>query len=244
MPWAVQMTATYLGVKGTHGVQQFLPNSYPFGSANPCPSCPSGFVYETSGGNSTRQSGQLQLRRRLRGGFAASLLYTYSKSIDDDATLGGQGHQSSASQTDFSAGSSTSSSAKRADCAGLARSQGGKIAVFLRSATSAQSAGAIHHRPGTRRGNAARRLARQSAEGVDAADAVERRHRLARDANLSRRRSRHWLDGAAAAQPYRRLNIRRTERRAPQCCRLHCSRLRRMGHCRQKLHYRAKSVQP
>jgi Carboxypeptidase regulatory-like domain len=111
MPWAVQMTATYLGVKGTHGVQQFLPNSYPFDSANPCTSCPSGFVYETSGGNSTRQSGQLQLRRRLRAGFAASLLYTYSKSIDDDATLGGQGHQSSASQTDFSAGSSTSSPA-------------------------------------------------------------------------------------------------------------------------------------
>jgi hypothetical protein len=111
LPWAMQMTATYLGVKGTHGVQEFLPNSYPLGAANPCPECPAGFVYETSGGNSTRQSGQLQLRRRLRGGFAASLLYTYSKSIDDDATLGGQGHQSSASQTDFSSGSSASSSA-------------------------------------------------------------------------------------------------------------------------------------
>jgi hypothetical protein len=111
LPWALQMTATYLGVKGTHGVQQFLPNSYPLGADNPCSACSVGFVYETSGGNSTRQSGQLQLRRRLRGGFAASLLYTYSKSIDDDAMLGGQGHQSSASQTDFSADSSTSSSA-------------------------------------------------------------------------------------------------------------------------------------
>ncbi len=110
LPWALQMTVTYLGVKGTHGVQQFLPNSYPLGATDPCPSCPSGFVYETSGGNSTRESGQLQLRRRLRAGFAASLLYTYSKSIDDDATLGGQGHQSSASQTDFSSGSSASSS--------------------------------------------------------------------------------------------------------------------------------------
>jgi hypothetical protein len=105
LPWAMQMTATYLGVKGTHGVQQFLPNSYPLGAANPCPACPSGFIYETSGGNSTRQSGQLQLRRRLRAGFAASLLYTYSKSIDNDAMLGGQGHQSSASQTDFSSAS-------------------------------------------------------------------------------------------------------------------------------------------
>ena len=107
LPWALQMTATYLGVKGTHGIQQFFPNSYPLGAADPCPHCLSGFVYETTGGNSTRQSGQLQLRRRLRAGFAASLLYTYSKSIDDDAALGGQGHQSStsASQTDFSTSS-------------------------------------------------------------------------------------------------------------------------------------------
>ncbi len=112
LPWALQMTATYLGVKGTHGVQQFLPNSYPLGAANPCRDCPAGFIYETSGGNSTRQSGQLQLRRRLRGGFAASLLYTYSKSIDDDAMLGGQGHQSNASQTDFSSGSPSSGSAQ------------------------------------------------------------------------------------------------------------------------------------
>ena len=85
LPGAVQLTATYLGVKGTHGPQQFLPNTYPIGSANLCADCPSGFVYQTSGGNSTRQAGQLQLRRRLRDGFTASLLYTYSKSIDDDA---------------------------------------------------------------------------------------------------------------------------------------------------------------
>jgi trimeric autotransporter adhesin len=99
LPGAMQLTATYLGVKGTHGVQEFLPNSYPLGGANPCPSCPSGFVYETSGGNSTRQSGQVQLRRRLRNGFTALLLYTYSKSIDDDAMLGGEGHTSSVSQS-------------------------------------------------------------------------------------------------------------------------------------------------
>ena len=110
LPWALQMVATYLGVKGTHGVQQFLPNSYALGAADPCPSCPSGFIYETSSGNSTRQSGQMQLRRRLRGGFATSLLYTYSKSIDDDAMFGGQGNQSNASQTDFSAGSAASPS--------------------------------------------------------------------------------------------------------------------------------------
>jgi trimeric autotransporter adhesin len=92
MPGALQLTATYLGVKGTRGVQQFLPNTYPIGAANPCTSCPAGFVYQTSGGDSTREAGQVQLRRRLRNGFTASLLYTYSKSIDDDAMLGGQGH--------------------------------------------------------------------------------------------------------------------------------------------------------
>jgi len=92
LPFALQMTATYLGVKGTRGVQEFLPNTYPIGAVNRCPSCPVGFEYRTSGGDSTRQSGQLQLRRRLRAGFTASLLYTYSKSIDDDAFLGGQGH--------------------------------------------------------------------------------------------------------------------------------------------------------
>ncbi|HEY2470353.1 MAG TPA: carboxypeptidase regulatory-like domain-containing protein [Terracidiphilus sp.] len=110
LPWALQMVVTYLGVKGTHGVQEFLPNSYPYGGVNPCPDCPVGFLYEATGGNSTRQSGQVQLRRRLRAGFAASLLYTWSKSIDDDAALGGLGHQSSASQTEFNAGSSASSS--------------------------------------------------------------------------------------------------------------------------------------
>jgi trimeric autotransporter adhesin len=99
LPAALQLTATYLGVKGTRGMQQFLPNTYPIGAVNPCLDCPAGFVYQASGGDSTRQAGQLQLRRRLRSGFTASLLYTFSKSIDDDAMLGGQGHISSGNQT-------------------------------------------------------------------------------------------------------------------------------------------------
>jgi hypothetical protein len=89
LPGALVMTATYLGIKGTRGIQEFLPNTYPLGAANPCPACPSGFVYVTSNGNSTRQAGVLQLRRRLQSGFTAQLQYTYSKSIDGDAVLGG-----------------------------------------------------------------------------------------------------------------------------------------------------------
>jgi hypothetical protein len=99
LPGALQLTATYLGVKGTRGVQEFLPNTYPIGAVSPCPGCPLDFEYRTSGGDSTRESGQLQLRRRLRSGFTATLLYTYSKSIDDDAMLGGQGHVIASAQS-------------------------------------------------------------------------------------------------------------------------------------------------
>jgi hypothetical protein len=103
MPAALQLTATYLGVKGTRGVQEFLPNTFPPGAANPCASCPLGFEYRTSGGNSTRESGELQLRRRLRGGFMAALDYFYSKSTDDDAFLGGEGHVETGSPTEAAA---------------------------------------------------------------------------------------------------------------------------------------------
>jgi len=90
LPGSLVMTATYLGIKGTRGMQESLPNTYPAGATNPCPTCPSGFIYLTSNGSSTRESGSLQLRRRLHNGFTASLQYTYSKSIDDSA-LGGRG---------------------------------------------------------------------------------------------------------------------------------------------------------
>jgi hypothetical protein len=99
LPGAMQLTATYLGVKGTHGVQQLLPNTYPIGAVPTCSGCPLGFVYRTSGGDSSRHSGQLQLRRRLRDGFTASLLYTCSKSLDDDAQLGGQGYLGAGAQS-------------------------------------------------------------------------------------------------------------------------------------------------
>jgi hypothetical protein len=90
LPGSLVMTATYQGIKGTRGQQEFLPNTYPNGAQNPCLSCKSGYTYLTSNGNSTRESGSLQLRRRLHNGFLASATYTFSKSIDDSA-LGGRG---------------------------------------------------------------------------------------------------------------------------------------------------------
>jgi len=90
LPGSLVGIATYLGNKGTRGTQEFYPNTYAPGATNPCPLCPAGFVYMTSNGNSTRESGSLQLRRRLHNGFTATATYTYAKSIDDSA-LGGRG---------------------------------------------------------------------------------------------------------------------------------------------------------
>ena len=90
LPASLQLTATYLGIKGTRGVQEFLPNTFPVGAVNPCVSCPIGFAYINSNGNSSRQAGQIQLRRRLHNGLTATIQYAFSKSIDDDSVLGGQ----------------------------------------------------------------------------------------------------------------------------------------------------------
>ena len=74
---------------------KYLPNTFPAGSDNECPGCPSGFVFLSSNGSSIRHAGQIQLRRRLRNGLAANIQYTFSKSIDDAAlgtpSQGGQG---------------------------------------------------------------------------------------------------------------------------------------------------------
>jgi hypothetical protein len=91
-PGALVVTATYLGIKGTRGTQEFLPNTYPLGGTNPYAGLPVGFVYRTSNGNSTRQAGELQARRRLRSGLTATLDYTWAKALDDDAQIGALGH--------------------------------------------------------------------------------------------------------------------------------------------------------
>ena len=92
LPFSLQMVATYTGIKGTRGVQEILPNSYAPGVlTDPYGAAPTNFYYRMSNGNSTREAGMFQLRRRLRNGLTANLTYTYSKSLDDDLSLGGQG---------------------------------------------------------------------------------------------------------------------------------------------------------
>lgn len=91
LPDGMVMTLSYLGTKGTRGVQRFYPNSYAPGAVNPCPACPAGYLYETSGGNSTDESGTAMLQRRFHNGLAFTAAYTYAHAIDDAALGGGSG---------------------------------------------------------------------------------------------------------------------------------------------------------
>ena len=88
LPDGMVMTLSYLGTKGTRGAQRFYPNTYAPGAANPCPSCPVGFLFETSNGSATYESGKAQLQRRFHNGLAATVAYTYAHAIDD-SSLGG-----------------------------------------------------------------------------------------------------------------------------------------------------------
>jgi trimeric autotransporter adhesin len=87
MPASLTVTATYLGTKGSHLMQEFVPNTNPVGAVDPCQSCPRGFVYLTSNGTSLKNAAQLQVRRRLRNGLTALVQYTLSKATDNAAAF-------------------------------------------------------------------------------------------------------------------------------------------------------------
>ncbi len=101
LPASLTMTATYLGTKGSHLMQESLPNTVPVGAVNPCPSCPAGFVYLTSNGESNRETGQLQIRRRLRNGLTATVQYALSKATDDAGAFTGVSMSGSAIAQDW-----------------------------------------------------------------------------------------------------------------------------------------------
>ena len=91
LPASMTVIAGYFANRGTHLMQAFLPNTYPAGAVNPCPACPTGFIYVTSNGTSSRDAAQFTLRRRLHNGFTAGLQYTLAKATDDAATFNNSG---------------------------------------------------------------------------------------------------------------------------------------------------------
>jgi hypothetical protein len=90
LPASLTVIAAYLGTRGTHLMQAFLPNTEAPGSAE-SPSGPAGFIYVTSNGRSIRHAAQITLRRRLYAGLMASVDYTLATATDDAATFGSGG---------------------------------------------------------------------------------------------------------------------------------------------------------
>ena len=107
-------------IKGTRAMQEFLPNTYPAGGTDPCTGCPRGFGYLASNANSIRHAAQFQLRRRLRSGLSAIFDYTYAKSIDNAAYLGGQSDPGSTNSSGMGSPQVGGSSRSTARC-GLTR---------------------------------------------------------------------------------------------------------------------------
>ncbi len=146
LPFALQMTATYQGTKETHGPQEILPNSYPLGAANPCPSCPSGFVYE----NSERQLDPpvwptaiaAQAARRI-----GSVAYVHLFEVDRRRRLLGRARSHDGEQWRPGA-ISGSVHAVGGRGAKLARSEGRTIAFY--SSTNANCSACRHNTPADR----------------------------------------------------------------------------------------------
>jgi len=92
---SVILSVGYIGVKGTkldlllspNSVNPSLTSSEQTSIANALQ-----FLYETSGAASIYQGLQVTLRRQFHGGFSMSGNYTFAKSIDDAASVGGSGH--------------------------------------------------------------------------------------------------------------------------------------------------------
>ena len=108
LPGALVGEIAYLGTKGTRLDIQEMPNQAPPGSPLTAEQRmlignATGFIYDTPVGNSIYHAVQARLARRFRRGFSGTLLYTFSKAIDDSSTLGGAGNTVAQNFYDLSA---------------------------------------------------------------------------------------------------------------------------------------------
>lgn len=90
----VVLSVGYVGTKGSKLDLLLSPNSLnPSASGSQETSIPGvqQFLYETDGAGSIYNALQITLRRQFHSGFSVSGNYTYSKSIDDAASVGGNG---------------------------------------------------------------------------------------------------------------------------------------------------------
>lgn len=92
----VILSVGYVGTKGTKldlllAPNQFVTGTPPSGQTGLATTNTLAFTYETSGSASIYHGLQVGLRRQFHSGFSISGQYTYSKSIDDAAAVGGAG---------------------------------------------------------------------------------------------------------------------------------------------------------
>jgi hypothetical protein len=93
LPHGLVLDTEYIGTKGTHlGILE-NPNRSISGIANGGLqiSNATSFNYQTQGGDSSYNAGQLRLTRRLSRSVSANALYTFAKGIDDASTFSGTG---------------------------------------------------------------------------------------------------------------------------------------------------------
>ena len=202
LPGSLVMTATYIGTKGTRLMQEDLPNTFPLGATNPCPACPAGFVYLTSNGNSSREAGTIQLRRRLSNGFTAALQYTYSKSMDDASAFSGAGLTTGA----ITSGAATAVTFTQNASPSTANSSGPSIAQNWLDLAAERGPSTFDQRhllsfqmqyttgEGAAGGALPQRLEGASLEGMDTHPSTDRWQRAAGNTCVSHQRRRHWRD--------------------------------------------------
>jgi hypothetical protein len=90
----VILSVGYVGTKGSKLDLRLAPDSLnPSASGSQQTSIPGvqQFLYETDGADSIYNGLQVTLRRQFHGGFSMSGNYTWGKSIDDAASVGGKG---------------------------------------------------------------------------------------------------------------------------------------------------------
>ncbi len=97
LPWSLVATVTYSGAKGTHQMEEFIPNSAPPGTTYWCTTCPTNFYYLTSGGNTISNQLWLQMQHRFHSGFMGNVVYAHANMIDDGSS-GGRGAAASIAQ--------------------------------------------------------------------------------------------------------------------------------------------------
>ncbi|MBZ5583251.1 MAG: TonB-dependent receptor [Acidobacteriia bacterium] len=84
LPYSFQTNVSYMGVKGTDLDRQIAPWVVPPGAA--AAPYPTGYTYETFGGNSIYNALNVMLIRRFRAGLSANATYTFAKGIQDGST--------------------------------------------------------------------------------------------------------------------------------------------------------------